>query len=440
MPGPKQTEPVVEPSAEPSRPSLVRAIGRWALTAAVVNSVIGSGVFGLPSTVVGYVGAWGPVAVLLAGVCMFVVVLCFAEVGSRFDQGGGPYLYAREAFGPSAGFHVGWLHVWTRLLSAAAVLNVFVAYLAVLVPVVGTPAGRAVAMVVGVALVTALNVGGVRQSTWAVNGFTVAKLLPLVLLVLVGLVHLSPEVLATQAVARPAWTDAVLILVFAYGGFESAVIAAGEMEDPKRDMAFALIAAMVAITVIYCLVQLVVGGVLPDAARSTTPVASALARLLGPIGATIGALAVVVSVYGWLTGFALMTPRVLLAMAERHELPAVVGRIHPVGRTPHVAIILNSAIALGLGLIGSFAETATMAAIVRLGIYASTCAALIALRRRSALPARFTLPGGNLFAVAGLGFCAWMLATRSFEQAWMLGAMVASGVLVRFVVGRLHVS
>jgi amino acid transporter len=419
-----------------TRPALVRAIGRWALTAAVVNSVIGSGIFGLPSTVAGFVGPWGPLAVLLAGVCMFVVVLCFAEVGSRFDQGGGPYLYAREAFGPSLGFHVGWLHVWTRLLSAAAVLNVFVAYLSVLIPAAGTPVGRAVAMIVGVALVTVLNVRGVRQSTWAVNGFTVAKLLPLVLLVLVGLVHLSPDVLATQAVVRPAWTDAVLILVFAYGGFESAVIAAGEMRDPRRDMAFALIAAMVAITVLYCLVQLVIGGVLPDAAGSTTPVASALARLLGPVGATIGALAVVVSVYGWLTGFALMTPRVLLAMAERHELPAVIGRIHPVGRTPHVAIIANSVIALGLGLVGSFAETATLAAIVRLGIYASTCAALIALRHRSASPGRFTLPGGEVFAVVGLGFSAWMLATRSFEQAWMLAAMVASGALARWAVRR----
>jgi basic amino acid/polyamine antiporter, APA family len=433
MTDPRRAHAASDPA---TRPALVRAIGRWALTAAVVNSVIGSGIFGLPSTVAGFVGPWGPLAVLLAGVCMFVVVLCFAEVGSRFDQGGGPYLYAREAFGPSLGFHVGWLHVWTRLLSAAAVLNVFVAYLAVLMPVVGTPVGRALAMVIGVVLVTVLNVRGVRQSTWAVNGFTVAKLLPLVLLVLVGLVHLSPEVLATQAVARPAWTDAVLILVFAYGGFESAVIAAGEMRDPKRDMAFALIAAMVAITVLYCLVQLVVGGVLPDAARSTTPVASALAQLLGRTGATIGALAVVVSVYGWLTGFALMTPRVLLAMAERHELPAIVGRIHPVGRTPHVAIIANSTIALGLGLVGSFAETATLAAIVRLGIYASTCAALIALRRRSPSPARFTLPGGELFAVAGLGFCAWMLATRSFEQAWMLAAMVASGALARVAVRR----
>src|SRR5262245_33529492 len=117
-----------------SRPGLIRAIGRWGLTAAVTNSVIGSGIFGLPSSIAGLTGAASPLAILIAGASIFVVVLCFAEVGSRFDDAGGPYLYTREAFGPAVGFEVGWLHIWTRLLSAAAVVNVFASYLAVLVP------------------------------------------------------------------------------------------------------------------------------------------------------------------------------------------------------------------------------------------------------------------------------------------------------------------
>ena len=286
-----------------SRPTLIRAIGRWALTAAVVNSVIGSGVFGLPSTLAGFAGAWSPLTVLIAGVGIFAIVLCFAEVGSRFDEPGGPYLYTREAFGPAFGFQIGWLHIWTRLLSGAAVLNVLSGYLTPLIPWAGTPTGRASVMIFAMTLVTVINVIGVRQASWTINAFTVAKLLPLVLVIVLGLMQFERSVLETQTVAEPKWTEAVLILVFGYGGFESGIVAGSESKNPKRDTAFALITAMLAITVIYCLIQLAVVGVLPNAAASKAPIAEALRVLLGPVGLTLGSIAVIISVYGWLTGF-----------------------------------------------------------------------------------------------------------------------------------------
>jgi amino acid transporter len=413
----------------PPRATLVRAIGRWDLTAAIVNGVIGSGIFGMPSTVAALVGAWSPVAVLLAGLGIFAVVLCFAEVGSRFDDAGGPYLYTREAFGPAVGFQVGWLNVWTRLLSGAAVLNVFVAYLAQLVPAVGTPAGRAVAMILAVALVTTVNVVGVRQAASTVNLFTVAKLLPLLLLIVVGILRLRPEVLATQEVASSSWTEAVLLLMFLYGGFESSVVAASETRRPRRDTAFALIVGMGAVTVVYALAQLAVVGLLPRAAQSATPVASALGEVLGGVGATIGSVGAVVSGYGWLVGFSLMTPRILIAMADRNELPGVFGRVHPRFRTPHVAIVANSAIALGLALYGDFAGSATLAAITRLGAFGLTCGALLVFRKRRAEPPGFRLPGGVVIAPVGMALCIWLLATRSLEQAWSLVALMALGFL-----------
>jgi amino acid transporter len=421
------------------RPALVRAIGRWAFTAAIINSVVGSGIFGLPSAIARHVGPWAPAAVLVGGACVFVVALCFAEVGSRFDASGGPYLYATEAFGPAAGFHVGWLHLWSRLLSGAAILNVFIDYLRALVPAVGEPAWRAATMVVGMAIATAINVRGVRQASWTVNLFTVAKLLPLLLLAAVGVWRVRPEVLATQQVATTHWTEAILLLVFAYGGFESGVVAAAEVRDPKRDTAFALVVAMAVVAAVYCLVQLVIVGVLPHAARSGAPVADALGQLLGPAGLTVGALAVLVSVYGWMTGFALMTPRILLAMAERGEMPAVLGRVHATRRTPHPAIIANSLVALALGLFATFAQMATLAAVVRLGIYLAVCATLVALRRRGAGGASpFTLAGGVPLAVGGVLFCAWLLATRPFSQLWPLALVVASGAAVRALVRAAH--
>ena len=412
------------------RPSLIRAIGRWALTAAVINSVIGSGVFGLPSALARFAGEWSPVTVLIAGAGIFIIVLCFAEVGSRFDQAGGPYLYTRDALGPAIGFQVGWLHIWTRLLSAAAVLNVLSAYLTPLVPWAGTPTGRASVMIGAMLLVTVVNVAGVRQAAWTVNAFTIAKLLPLALVVILGVAQFSPDVARSQAVAKPEWTDAILLLMFGYGGFESAVVAGSESRDPKRDTAFALITAMLAITVIYCLVQVAVVGVLPAAAASKAPVADTLGVLIGPAGITLGSIAVIISVYGWLTGFSLMSPRIFYSMAERGEMPEILARVHPRTRTPYIAIIVNSAIGLGFGLASNFAQLATFAAISRLGIYMATCIALITLRRRDGVPAGFRAPGGVVLAAAGVAFCTWLITTRSLAEAGFLPVIMVAGAIL----------
>jgi amino acid transporter len=415
-------------------------MGRRDLTSAVVNSVIGSGVFGLPSAVAALTGARSPAAVLLAGLGMFTIVLCVAELASRFDTTGGPYLYARVAFGGTVGFHVGWLLVCTRVLSGAAVLNVLTAYLATLLPWVGTPAGRACAMTATVAIITAINVRGVRQAAWTVNLFTVAKLLPLALLIVLGSARLRADVFATQRVAAPDWAGAVLLMVFAYGGYEVAVVTAGETKRPREDMPFALVAGMAVVTAVYCLTQLAVVGVLPHAAASKAPVADALRVLLGPGGAVLGGVAAVISACGWLTGTTLLLPRVLFSMAERGELPALLGRVHPSFRTPHVAIILHSLVALGLALAGTFTQTATLAAIGRLVVLVVICAAVVALRRQGGSPAGFILPAGITFAVLGIVFSVWLLSTRSFAQGWSVGLIVAAGEAVRLTTRRRRVA
>jgi amino acid transporter len=412
-------------------------MGRFDLTAAVVNGVVGAGIFGAPAAVAALVGPWSPLAALAAAAGILTVVLCFAEVGSRFDSSGGPYLYTHAAFGRHVGFAVGWLHVWTRLLSAAAILNVFVAYLAAVVPWTGTAAGRAATMTLVVALVTAVNVRGIRLAAWTVDAFTLAKLAPLALLVAVGLPHVSRATLSTQQVAEPHWTDAVLLMVFMFGGFESSVIAASETRDPRGHTAFALLMALGVVTAVYALVQLVVVGVLPNVADTKTPVAGALEVVAGKLGALLGSVAALVSGYGWLLGFAMMTPRILFAMGERSELPPVLASVHAGYRTPHLAIVLNSAAALAIALSGSFAWAANLSVLTRLGIFALTCAALPVLRaRRPAETPPFRLPGGSAVALAGILFCGWLLATRSLAQLWPLAAILAAGLLVRWLTGR----
>ena len=411
------------------RPSLIPAMGRWTLTAAIVNAVIGSGIFGIPSQLAALVGPWSPLAVLLAGATMFVVILSFAEVSSRFTGPGGPYLYAREAFGPSVGFQVGWLMLLSRLLSSAAALNIQTAYLATLIPAVATPAGRAVAMTVAVASVTIVNVRGVRLAAWTTNVFTVAKLLPLVLLIGLAATKLSPAVMSSQVVDRADWGQALLLLVFAYGGFEAAVVAASEARDPKRDMPFALIAATAGVTVVYALLQVAVIGIVPSAGAGSTPIAAALGVLLGPPGVLLASGAVILSIYGWLTGFTLMMPRVVYSMASRGELPAPLAYVHPRFRTPALAIAVNAGLALALSLYSSFTQAAVLAAIARLLVFIATCASALTLRRHG--PAPFRVPGGQIVAALGIAFSAWLLSTRSFAQAWMLLAAMAAGLAVR---------
>lgn len=411
---------------------LLRAIGRYDLTAAVVNGVIGSAIFGMPARIAELTGAWSPLAYLLAGLGVASIVLCFAEVASRFQDPGGPYLYAREAFGPAVGFQAGWLTFWIRVTAVAANVNLLVDYLAESVPPAGSPLGRVATIVLLLLAITVVNVRGVRQATWTIDVMTIAKLLPLLLLIGLGLPRVTREAFESQAVAQADWVQAILLLVYAYGGFEAPLIPAGETKDPRRDTAFALLAALLVIAAVYMLVQLVVVGVVPHAAASKAPVAAAFERLLGPPGVAFASMAAVLSVSAWAMGSVLQSPRVLYSMAERAELPAALARVHPAFRTPHVAIACYSALAVALALYGSFEWNATLSAIVRLLTYGLTCAALPVFRSRPDAPAAgFRLAAAGVFVPAGILFAAFLLATRTNRQVWIVLAIMAAGVALR---------
>ncbi|HEY6553704.1 MAG TPA: APC family permease, partial [Vicinamibacteria bacterium] len=264
-----------------------------------------------------------------------------------------------------------------------------------------------------------------------VNLFTVAKLTPLLLLVVLGLPAVSADVLASQTVAEPNWTRAILLLMFAYGGFEAPLIAAGEAKDPRRDSAFALVMALFVVSSFYLLVQLVVVGVVPRVAGVDAPIAAAFAVLIGPLGTSLAAAAAMTSIYGYATGNTLQSPRVLYSMAASGELPSLLARVHSRYKTPHVAILVYALVTLAVAWTGTFESTATLSAIVRLVTYGLTCAALLVLRRQRPLETPgFRLAGAELIAPLALAFCLWLLLSRSFAQAWALLLMMALGELV----------
>src|SRR5271165_4281549 len=226
------------PETPPTGHQLVRAIGRWSLTALMVNSVIGSGVFGLPSTVAGHLGKFSPMAVLLAGIGMGVIFGCFAEVASHFQQAGGPYLYARTAFGRGMGIQIAWLLFLGQVAAPAANANLFVIYLGEFWPHARDPLPRALILTILVGVLAFINLRGVRAGTQVSNFFTAAKLVPLFAVIALGLfaLHAHPAGISqgpARAVTISQWLSAVLLLVFAYGGFETALAPMGEAKDPR---------------------------------------------------------------------------------------------------------------------------------------------------------------------------------------------------------------
>lgn len=407
-------------------PRPVRAISRADLTLAIVNGVIGSAIFGMPAQIAALTGAQSPLAHLIAALGVLTIVLCFAEVASRFEDSGGAYLYSREAFGRHVGFQAGWLTLWTRLLSAAANLNVFASYLSQILPAAGGGAGRS-AVIIGVLFViTVINLIGVKQASWAVDVFTIAKLLPLALLVLLGLPHVSAAVIETQAVAEPQWTQAVLLLIFAFGGFEAPLMSAGEAKDARKDSAFALLVALAIIATVYISVQFVTIGLVPNLQNEKAPIAAAFSVLWGPAGITFASFAAMISVWGWATGNGLQSPRLLYSIADRGELPGALASIHPKFKTPHVAIIVFSILAGALAIFGTFEGNAVLSAIVRLIVYAMVCISLWVFRRTKG-KAQFQVPFALPVSILALGFCLYMLSTRSFAQAGIILAAMAAG-------------
>jgi amino acid transporter len=424
-----------------SSPGLVRTIGRWTLVGLVLNGIVGSGVYGLPSVIAGKVGSVAWLAWIVAAVVIGVILACFAEVASRFSGAGGPYLYARETFGPFVGIQVGWLTYLTRVTAAATISNLLVIYLGEFWPAVeGRLAGGAVMFAVlgGLALI---NYRGVSHGARVSNFFIVCKLVPLVLFATVGLLlvlargAVAPAG-ATAPVTAGVWLETILLLVFAFGGFEAALVPMAEARNPERDAPFALFFGLAACAGIYLLVQLVVSLTLPDAPTHARPLAAAARALVGPAGATFMTLGAVLSLLGWLTGATVNAPRLTYAMAQAGEFPAPFGRVHPRYRTPHVSILAHAAIALGLALSGSFLQNLTLSAVSRLATYGVACLAVPVLRRRAGVPpAAFHLPVGAAIGALGAGF-SLLLATRMSGREAMVLAAVVAGATVNWWIAR----
>src|SRR5262245_8339118 len=423
------TQPTLTTTAAPT---LRRALGRWDLTAIGINQVIGGAIFLMPSQVAAQLGgAWAPLGFVLMGLASLSIALCFAEVGSRFDSTGGPYLYTRAAFGRFAAFEVGWMQWFTRASSQASVMAGIAVALGYYFPGVTQGWPRAIVLTAITSALAWVNVRGVRQSAWVVDALTVGKLVPLAIFILVGLVFVEPSRLTSlPPLTRTQASTAALLLIFVYGGFDVVPVPAGEALDPRRHVPFALVTTILAVMTVMTLAQIVAQGVLPDLAAHSTPIADAAAVLLGSTGALLIGVGSVVSMTGNNAGQVLSGSRMLFALAEHGELPAFFGRIDPRFRTPANSVLFTSAVALALGITGSFATIAVVSALARLVTYTGACAATLRLRSPrfagAIKPATFVAPLGPVVPLIAIVVSLAVVAGATRQQ--LLGGAAALAV------------
>ncbi|QNH19630.1 amino acid permease [Xanthomonas sp. GW] len=415
-------------------PSLVRAVSRWQIVGLSINDVIGSGIYLLPAATAALLGPMSLWAVLLAGLAVGLLVLCYAQAASYFDEPGGSYLYAREAFGRFAGFEIGWM-IWLTRISSAAALGNGLADAVVRFWPAAAGGGARLAIVVGsLGLLTAINVIGVKSAARTGVALVIGKLVPLLLFVAIGLFYVDWSWAFSGQAPDPRdfgnMGEAALLLLFAYAGFENIPAAAGEYRNPRRDVPFALITMIVTVTLIYAAVQVVAQGTLANVAQSATPLADAASGFGGEMLALILTVGATISILGTTSNTVMLGPRFLFALAQDGYGPAFLARVHPRFRTPAAAILLQGVLSLALALSGSFVQLALLSMVTRLFAYIGTAAAVLVLARRYRdRPGALHLPGGPLIPLAALLLALALLLSASWQNLAAAGVALLVGAL-----------
>jgi len=412
---------------------LPRNLTVWGLWLLVVNGFIGAGIFGLPGGVAGLAGEYSVWIYLVCALLMLPVILCFAELGSYFRGTGGPVRYGTEAFGSFIGFQGGWLFYVARIISFSANSVLLTDSIGYFFEPVSSGAGRLIALALIIGLLTLINVLGSLESIRSLAVFTVIKFSVLLFLVFGGLLFLGSDVIPSFNAPVPSSGDlgaAALLLIYAFVGFEGAVVPAGEARNPKRDMPIALLTGLGSVVLLYMLIQLVSQAAVPGLASSTSPLLDASNALFGSTGTIILMIGVVTSVTGNLVSTIFSTPRLTYALSLEGSLPQWFGRVHPKLLTPANSIIFFGVFAFIGAAAGSFTFLAAMTVLSRLFLFIITCAAVPVLRPKFTGTKGFTIKGGILIPALGILACIWLMFQVTFTSIWLTAAFIAGGTFL----------
>jgi basic amino acid/polyamine antiporter, APA family len=404
-----------------------------------INGVIGAGIFGLPSKAFELAGVYSIPALLVCSVAVFIIVLCFAEVSGRFDKTGGPYLYALNSFGPFPAFLTGWLLLLTRFITFAALINLLVTYLSVFLTWFSLSSSRIISILTITSLLAFINHIGIKSTTRVNNLLTIIKLLPLLLFIVTGFFFIETKNFEiTHTPGFNSFSSTVLLLVFAFGGFESILVNSGEVKTPEKNLPLALITAGLIITFIYIMIQIITIGTLPTLAASEKPLAEAGGLFIGNYGAVIISAGAVFSVMGTLNAIMLVGSRLPFALSQENQFPKLFSFIHPLYKTPTWSLILFTAVTIIISLNYSFLTAASISAITRLIIYGIVCFALIKLRKNNKEQTEFfKLPYGQVIAIIGILITIWLVSSSKLNELRdIVIALLAGAVIYLFLAKR----
>ncbi|MEY4958475.1 MAG: hypothetical protein RL409_2732 [Gemmatimonadota bacterium] len=424
--------------------ALRRTLGPVTLALIFTNGIIGAGIFALPGLVAAALGSATAVGYAICAALVVLIFLCFAEVGSRVHDSGGAYAYVERAFGPFVGFiaaNLMWFGVGACV--DAALADVLVSTLATALPVLAQPLPRALALIALFAFMAGVNITGVKTGARLVVALTVLKLLPLLLLLVVGIPHIAWSLVIPSSMPSASTLGrGVLLLMFAFIGGESSLSASGELRNPSRTVPLGLLMGVATVISIYFGLQLVAEGVLGAdlPAQTTAPLAAVAEQLMGPWGRSLLLGAVTLSIFALVNGDLLVSPRCLYAAAKDGLLPAPLAKVHPRFQTPYVAILVFATIACALAVLGAFKPLAILGTASVLLVDVFVCLAVLRLRQRGVqtADAPFVIPGGPLVPILGATVCVWVLTNLSREELLGLSALVffSGGLYLRVLRAR----
>ncbi len=414
----------------------IRAIRKWDLVLLMVNTIIGAGIFGLPSKVFQLSGTYSILAFVVCALVIFNIIICFAEVGSRFDKTGGPYLYILEAFGAFPAFVMGWLLLWSRIISYAALINLLVTYSSFYNPLFNQAIPRIVIMLAITSVLLGINYVGIKRTTVVNNFLTVGKVLPLLVFIVVGFFFLEPSLLTIHEFPGfNNFSSSVLLLIFAFGGFEVVVINSGEMKNPEKIVPYALIVSALMVMILYASIQIVSVGTLPSLATSEKPLADAAVIFMGGLGGNLITVGAMISIVGALNAILLVGSRLLFALSHEGQLPKVLSNINDRYSTPAIALFIFTLISVMLAITGSFIYAITITAIIRTVMYAMVCGALIKLRIRKPEQPKpyYKIPFGLFFASTGIVFSTWLFFSAQLIEMRDVFICIIIGIVIYWI-------
>ena len=424
------------PASSSTEEKLPRNLGLWGIWMLVVNGLIGAGIFGLPSGAAALAGEYSVLVYAFCALLILPIILCFAELGSYFRGTGGPIRYGTLAFGPFVGFQGGWLYYLARLISFSANTVLLTDSIAYFIEGAGTGTGRIISLAVICIGLSIINVLGSVESIRSMTLFTVIKFAVLILLPLGGFILLGSEVIPSFDSPIPPSADlgaAALLLIYAFVGFEGAVVPAGEAKRPERDMPLGLLLGLAVVAVLYMLIQLVSQAAVPDLANSKTPLLDVSASLFGSTGAILLMVGVAASVLANLVSSMFSATRVTYALSLEKSLPRWFGEVHSRYLTPANSVIFFGVAAFLLAAFGSFTVLAAMTVLSRLFLYGMSCAAIPKLRPQFRGEGRFILKGGYAIPVLGIAACVWLMLQVSERSIWMTAIFVGIGSLLFWI-------